>query len=159
MFKTIPNHLDGGAGANGAAIRHARRRLCARLSTTADPACTADAIFIHEFPALIKAVEALFRHEETVMESLDYARLHEHLAENAIILTALHRTLPAVEDGDVALGRQLVAALLDVLSLHRISTDLALATAPHQARGRPGGRVARSLLHRAFTSSRRAGAG
>jgi len=37
--------------------------------------------------------------------------------------------------------------LLDLLSLHRISTDLALATAPHAPSGRPGGRVPRILLH------------
>jgi len=55
--------------------------------------------------------------------------------------------MPLVEDGDVTLGRQLVAALLDLLSLHRISTDLALATAPHAPSGRPGGRVPRILLH------------
>lgn len=81
------------------------------------------------------------------MESVDYVRLHEHRAENATILAALHRAMPLVEDGDILLGRQLVAALHDLLSLHRLTTDLALATAPRPPAGRPGGRVPRSLLH------------
>ena len=144
---TFRHYPGGSAGAIGAAIRHARRHLCARLANTADSTCTPDDCFVREFPAVVTAVEVGFRHEERVMESLDYRRLHEHLAENATILAALHRALPLVEDGDVTLGRQLVAALLDLLSLHRISTDLALATAPHAPTGRPGGRVPRILLH------------
>jgi len=145
---TFRHYPGGGAGAIGASIRHARRRLCARLTATLDPAGTPDAAFVGVFPALIANVEAAFRHEEMAMESLDYARLHEHRAENAIILAALHRALPQVEDGDIALGRQLVAALLDLLSLHRISTDLALATTPHAHAGRPGGRLPAALKRR-----------
>ncbi|WP_314444892.1 hypothetical protein [Massilia timonae] len=144
---TFHHYPGGSAGAIGAAIRHARRHLCARLADTADSTCTPDDCFVHAFPAVVTAVEVGFRHEERVMESLDYERLHEHRAENATILAALHRAMPLVEDGDVTLGRQLVAALLDLLSLHRISTDLALATAPHAPSGRPGGRVPRILLH------------
>jgi hypothetical protein len=141
-------HFPGGsAGAIGAAIRHARRHLCARLAEIGDIARTPDDCFVREFPAVVTAVEVGFRHEERVMESLDYARLHEHRAENATILAALHRAMPLVEDGDVVLGRQLVAALLDLLSLHRLSTDLALAIAPQPPAGRPGGRVPRTLLH------------
>lgn len=146
---TFRHYPQGNAGAIGAAIRQARRRLCARLADTADSSCTPDDCFVRTFPAIVTAVEVGFRHEERVMESLDYARLHEHLAENATILAALHRALPLVEDGDVTLGRQLVAALHDLLSLHRLSTDLALATAPRAPAGRPGGRVPRILLHRA----------
>lgn len=129
-FRYYPN---GSAGAIGAAIRQARRRLCARLAEAADSSCTPDDCFVRAFPSLVGAVEAGFRHEESVMESLDHQRLHAHRAESATILAALHRAMPLVEDGDVALGRQLVAALIDLLSLHRLSTDLALATAPVQA--------------------------
>lgn len=144
---TFRHYPGGSAGAIGAAIRHARRHLCARLADTADSTSTPDDCFVREFPAVVTAVEVGFRHEERVMESLDYRRLHEHLAENATILAALHRALPLVEDGDVTLGRQLVAALLDLLSLHRISTDLVLATAPQPPAGRPRGHVPRILLH------------
>jgi hypothetical protein len=102
-FRRYPG---GGAGAVGAAMRHARRRVCARLAGTLDPARTPDASFVREFPALVALVEAGFRHEETVMELLNYERRHDHLADNAIILAALHRALPLVEDGDIALGRR-----------------------------------------------------
>ena len=131
-------------------MRHARRRLCARLAGTLDPAGTPDASFAREFPALVALVEAGFRHEETVMELLDYERRHDHLADNAIILAALHRALPLVEDGDTALGRQLVAALLDLLSLHRICTDLALVTTPRLPPGHQSTHLAGALKRRDY---------
>lgn len=140
------HYPKGSAGAIGAAIRQARRHLCARLAATADSSCTPDDCFVRAFPSVVTAVEVGFRHEEMIMESLDYQRLHAHRAENATILAALHRAMPLVEDGDVTLGRQLVAALLDLLSLHRLSTDLVLATASRAPAGRPGAHVARGLL-------------
>jgi len=140
----------GGAGAIGAAIRHARRRLCERLACALDPVRTPDAHFVREFPVLVARVEAGFRHEETVMELLDYERRHDHLADNAIILAALHRASPLIEEGDIALGRRLVAALLDLLSLHRISTDLALVTMPGASPGRQGSHLAGALKRRDY---------
>ena len=77
---TFHHYPGGSAGAIGAAIRHARRHLCARLADTADSTCTPDDRFVHAFPAVVTAVEVGFRHEELVMESLDYERLHEHRA-------------------------------------------------------------------------------
>jgi hypothetical protein len=71
-------------------------------------------------------------------------------AGNAIILAALHRALPLVEDGDIALGRRLVAALLDLLSLHRICTDLALVTMPKVPPGRQGSHLAGALKRRDY---------
>lgn len=144
------HYPGGGAGAVGAAMRHARRRLCARLAGTLDPAGTPDASFVREFPALVALVEAGFRHEETVMELLDYHRRHDHLADNAIILAALHRALPLVEEGDIALGRRLVAALLDLLSLHRICTDLALVTTTRPPPGHQGTHLAGALKRRDY---------
>jgi nucleotide-binding universal stress UspA family protein len=60
-------------------------------------------------------------------------------------MAALHHTLPQVELGDYTLARQLVAALTDILSLHRISADLALPRGPVAAAGpaRMRGRAAR----------------
>ena len=139
-FRRIP---EAGAGALGAAIRHERRRLCARL---ADSAHAPDDCFGQIFPSLVAAVEAGFRHEEMVMEKVDYALLHQHRAENATILAALHRAMPLVEDGDLALGRQVVAALHDLLSLHRLSTDLVLALAPRAPLPRLRSHVPRALL-------------
>ena len=144
------HHPGAGAGAVGAAMRHARRRLCMRLTCALDPVSTPDASFVREFPALIALVEAGFRHEETIMELLGYERRHDHLADNAIVLAALHRALPLVEEGDIALGRRLVAALLDLLSLHRISTDLALVTMPGAPPGRQGSHLAGALKRRDY---------
>jgi len=144
------HYPGGGAGAIGAAMRHARRRLCERLACALDPVRTPDAQFVREFPVLVARVEAGFRHEETVMELLDYERRHDHLADNAIILAALHRALPLIEEGDIALGQRLVAALLDLLSLHRISTDLALVTVPGAPPGRQGSHLAGALKRRDY---------
>jgi hypothetical protein len=144
-------HFQGaGAGAIGAALRHARRRLCARLAGALDPSGMPDASFVREFPTLVALVEAGFRHEETMMELLGYHRLHDHLADNAVILAALHRALPLVEDGDITLGRRLVAALLDLLSLHRLCTDLALVTMPSAPAGRQGSHLAGALKRRDY---------
>lgn len=127
-----------------AAIRHSRKTLCRRLEDTcAQP----DERFTLAFGTTVAAVEAVFRHEEVIMETLGYERLHEHREENAVILTALHRVMPQVEDGDCTLGRQVAAALRDVIALHRLSTDLALAVAPHTTRPHAHGQAARTTLH------------
>jgi len=131
-----------------AAIRHARRSLCNRLERMAG---MPDEAFCQNFAMVVAEVEAGFRHEETAMEMLGYAHLREHREENAVILRALHRALPEVDAGDCALGRQLVAALRQVLALHRLSADLALslsvpAAASSQA-GRARGRAARTTQH------------
>lgn len=144
------HYPGGGAGAIGAAMRHARRRLCERLACALDPVRTPDAQFVREFPVLVARVEAGFRHEETVMELLDYERRHDHLADNAIILAALHRAMPLIEEGEIVLGRRLVAALFDLLSLHRISTDLALVTMPGAPPGRQGSHLAGALKRRDY---------
>ncbi|MEM8513945.1 hypothetical protein RCH14_003281 [Massilia sp. MP_M2] len=149
-------HFPGGAaGAIGAALRHARRRLCARLAGALDPSGMPNASFVREFPVLVALVEAGFRHEEAMMELLGYQRLHEHLADNAVILAALHRALPLVEDGDITIGRRLVAALLDLLSLHRLCTDLALATIPSLPAGRQGSHLAGALKRRNYVKPSR----
>lgn len=126
------------------AVRHSRRSLCNRLERMA---ALPDTAFCHDFAAVVAAVEAGFRHEELVMEMLGYEYLREHRAENAVILRALHRAIPQVDSGDCALGRQLVAALRDVLALHRLSADLALAIGPAAPGARVRGRAARATLH------------
>lgn len=113
-----------------AALRHARRLLCTRLARAA---FAPDEHFARDYVDIVAEVEAHLRHEETVMEACRVKRLeervHEQRQENAAILAALHHTLPQVESGELDMARQLVAALTDILSLHRISADLAL---PHQ---------------------------
>jgi hemerythrin len=126
------------------ALRHGRKMLCRQI---AGLAAGPDDALAHGFAALVAAVEAAFRHEELIMETLGYVRLHEHREENAVILSALHRVLPDVEGGDHALGRQVLGALEDVLALHRLSADLALAAAPPQVDARARGHAARTSLH------------
>jgi hemerythrin len=126
------------------ALRHGRKMLCRQIATLATGP---DDALARGFAAMVAAVEAAFRHEELIMETLGYVRLHEHRAENAVVLSALHRVLPDVEQGDGALGRQVLAALDEVLALHRLSADLALAVAPPQVEARARGRAARATLH------------
>jgi hypothetical protein len=99
-----------------AALRHRRGRLLAqlvRLRRSPDPA------FAKDFPAMVAAVEAAFRHEEALLDLLGQACLHPRLADHAVILCALHRTAARVEAGDLALGRQVAAALDAILRLPR----------------------------------------
>ena len=129
-----------------AAARHARRILCERI---AEAAVAPDDSLATAFPALVAAVEAGFRREELLMEMLGIDGLHQQRQDNALILSALHHAMPAVERGDLVLGRQVVAALRDLLDLHRLSADLMLAVAdtpqPPPAR-KPWYRAARRAL-------------
>lgn len=112
------------------AIRHSRKHLCSRIRQAAEGS---DADFARAFPAIVAAVEASFRQEETMMERLGDEQLHAHRAENATLLCALHRVMPQVEAGDLALGRQVLGALRDVLALHHLSAGLALAAGARSA--------------------------
>ncbi|MGZ5183456.1 MAG: hypothetical protein ACXWC2_23505, partial [Ramlibacter sp.] len=131
-----------------AALRRTRRLLCERLVRTVG---APDDGFARDYVEVVAEVEAQLRHEETILEACRAPRLqervHEQRQENAAILAALHHTLPQVEDGDFALARQLVAALSDILSLHRISADLALPRQPQAPLGPPRmrGRAARPV--------------
>jgi hemerythrin len=109
-----------------AALRHARRNLCNRVELTAG---APDQQFALDFPALVREIEAAFRREQLVMEMLGFPRLRDRLEEDAIVLSALHRVTPQVEQGDLALGREVVSSLRDLLDLHRLTADLALVMA------------------------------
>ena len=126
----------------GSAMRHARKTLCSRIEqlTTAP-----HDVFVAAWPLLVAEVEAVFRHEEALMEAAGYGGLQAHLADNALALCALHRITPQVEAGDTALGREALGALAAILSLHRFTADLALVGG---ARGRkPAGAPARFTRH------------
>lgn len=97
-----------------AALHRRRRVLRARVQTL--QACS-DAEFFHQFPSVVAAVEAGFRHEEALLERLGDACLHPRRADHAIILSALHRTMSQVDSGDIQLGRQVADALGHVLEL------------------------------------------
>lgn len=95
-----------------------------------------DAAFARAFPAMVDAVEAALRHEEQLLESLCDGGLRARRAENAQILCALHRVAAQVEDGAVALGRQIAAAIADVLDGHRLADAPAPALPAVRAQGR-----------------------
>jgi len=108
------HHPDADPLAARAALRTSRDRLRARVAALlAQP----DDIFVQDFPAVVAAVETDFRREEALLERLGDAALHPRRADYAMLLCALHRTLPQIEDGDVGLGRQVADALGAVLSL------------------------------------------
>jgi hemerythrin len=109
-----------------AALRHARNSLCHRVELAAG---APDREFAEEFPTLVCAIENAFRREQLVMELLGHPALQERIEDDALMLGALHRVLPAIEHGNIALGRQVVTALRDLLDLHRLTADLALALA------------------------------
>jgi hypothetical protein len=119
----------------GAALRHVRKRLCRRLRELVD---ARDATLMASWQALVAEVEAGFRQEESLMETLGYSGLQPQRAENACILRALHRITPQVEAGQTALARQALRALADILSLHRLTAGVALAPRPPRPGPMPG---------------------
>ena len=116
-----------------AALRRARKLLFVRIHRHAT---LADAEFCAGFESVVTAIEADLAHEERVMETFAFDGLHERRAANALLLASLHRSVTQVETGNAALGRAALATASDLLSLHRLTTDLALVLA------RPSGPVA-----------------
>jgi len=137
------NGNDGRLHVFGSAMRHARKQLCSRI---AQLVVAPHEAFIAGWPLLVAEVEAVFRHEETLMEASGHGNLQAHLADNALALCALHRVTPRIEDGDTALGREALAALDAILSLHRFTADLAVVGSGVRQR-RPSGAAARFTRH------------
>lgn len=126
-----------------AALRRARKLLFVRLH---EHVALPDPDFCAGFEAVVAAIEADLTHEEKVMETLAFDGLHERLAENALLLASLHRVVTQVESGNAALGRAALTASCDLLSLHRLTTDLALVLArPAHGHARPA-RVPGSMV-------------
>lgn len=110
------------AWATCAALRRVPMNLALRIrhaQADADPA------FVTCFPGMVAAVEAGFRREEDLLERLRYRYLRDRRAEDAVILWALHRAAVMVEQGNVDVGRQVVAALDGILMMHRLTNALA----------------------------------
>lgn len=129
--------------AAAAALQRCRRDLRSRVARLRSQP---DDLFAQAFSTVVAALEAGFRHEETLLELLGDAWLHARRADHAIILCALHRTLSQVEAGDVALGRQVAEALDAVLAL---PCEPAMAHAPDRAPPRRHARARRDLVHHA----------
>lgn len=103
------------------------------------------------FCGLVASVERAFRQEEDLMEETGYRGLHVQRKDNALILCALHRADARVEHGDVAIGREVIAALPGQLSLHRTT---ALGMRNHSMGGGRGCVVMRSGRIRVQTAPR-----
>jgi hypothetical protein len=129
--------------AAAAALQRCRRDLRSRVARLRKQP---DDSFAQAFSAVVAALEAGFRHEETLLELLGDAWLHPRRADHAIILCALHRTLSQVEAGDVALGRQVADALDAVLAL---PCEATAEPAPDRAASRRHARPRRDLVHHA----------
>lgn len=108
------------------ALAHARKGLLAQVEAARrEP----DQGFPAAFERLVAAIEAGFRHEETLMDTIGFPGVREQRRDNALLLNALHHAAPRVEAGDIGLGREVVAALSGLLSLHRFCGLRVLATA------------------------------
>lgn len=130
-------------------LAHARKLLLAQVRTVAgEPDERFPAAFVH----LSAAVEAVFRREEALMEATGFSGVHEQRRDNSLLLNALHHAVPLVEAGDLGVGREVVAALPDLLSLHRFCGLRVLATARGAVlalrRGRAAGPLARPAAAR-----------
>lgn len=124
------------------AMRHMRKSLCSRIEHAL---AEDDDGFARHFPDLVAAVEAGLRHEEAILECRNDAGLHARREDNATILCALHRIAPLIESGDTGLGRQVIAALHDVMAAHRLASVRFLAPAPQSAQARRHGTSARPV--------------
>ena len=140
-YDMFPGHSNKGGSrghggrAVGAALAHVRKRLLVRLH---ELAAGSDGGFTSGWTAFVAEVEAGFWQEESIMETLRYPGLQAHRADNACTLRALHRITPQVEAGDAVLGRQALAALADILSLHRFTAGVALTGTPARPATMPG---------------------
>lgn len=134
------------------ALAHARKLLLEQVRRVGGEP---DARFAAAFVQLAAAIEAAFRHEEALMDAIGFPGVVEQRRDNALLLSALHHAAPRVEAGDLGLGREVVAALPDLLSLHRFCGLRMLAT----ARGSPGAQgplPGRAIPHRAGRRRRQA---
>lgn len=107
-------HIDTTPRAVSATLNRNRKALRQRIAALQ---AASDAEFAHSFPVMVAAVETGFRHEEVLCELLGSPALCPHLADHAVMLCALHRTISQVETGNVQLGRQVADALDAVLML------------------------------------------
>lgn len=115
------------------ALTLARQRLLVHVN---DIARQPDECFSRVFAGLVAAVESAFCQEENLMEAAAYPRVHEQRQDNALLLRALHHAAVQVESGNIAIGREVTAALPDLLCLHRLS---ALRMLSHGVTGQRAG--------------------
>ncbi|MES2160299.1 MAG: hemerythrin family protein [Pseudomonadota bacterium] len=74
---------------------------------------------------LIECLEDDFRHEEALMEAIDYPALRSHREQHARVLASLHHQ----ENGATKSGRAAVGLVLPWFHAHLATADTALAIA------------------------------
>lgn len=79
------------------------------------------------------------------METIGFPGIREQRRDNALLLNALHHAAPRVEGGDAGIGREVLAALPVLLSLHRFCGLRVLATARGAMLALRRGRMPRPL--------------
>lgn len=84
-----------------------------------------DDSFADGLAQLVDCLETDFRHEEALMETIDYPALHSHREQHARVLTTLHQ----VETQDIKTGRATVGLVLPWFHAHLATADTALAIA------------------------------
>lgn len=126
------------------AMARTRKRL---LVLVGDVAAEPDERFAAAFTRLVAEIEAAFRNEETLMEAAGFSDLREQRRDNALLLAALHHALAQVEGDRPATGRDALAALPDLLSLHRFSGLRVLAAARRGFLAQRRARAAGPLRH------------
>lgn len=109
-----------------AAMSAERARLMVQLEQLSR---APDESFAAGYIELVAFLEREMRTEEAALESINFKALRSHQEQHARVLSALHHAAPAVEDGNVVLGREALALLARWLEVHRATTDLALLTA------------------------------
>ncbi len=107
-------------------MAHARNSLLVQVRAAGR---APDAAFPAAFGRLVAAIEAAFRKEEIQMEAIGFPGVREQRRDNALLLNALHHAAPRVDAGDLDVGREVVAALPCLLSLHRFCGLRVLASA------------------------------
>ncbi len=108
----------------------AHRKLKAALARLA---ALPDDQFGAAFPDLVAAIEHDFRHEEDLMEAINYAGLHSHREEHARVLATLHQTELHVTAGEIATGREALHLLEQWFTVHETRIDAALGAAIERA--------------------------
>lgn len=132
MDSTLPHSQTPTCGV--ASIDAAHKELRAALARVA---ALPDAQFDTGFPSFVDAIEYDFRHEEILMEAIDYTGLRSHREEHARVLAALHQCERQVNAGDIGTGREALHLLAQWIVAHEARADYALGAAIVRA-GRAG---------------------
>ncbi|GGC13383.1 hypothetical protein [Pseudoduganella buxea] len=114
-----------------AALDMAHRALFAewrRIAALPTPA------FAPAFHAAVAMLERDFREEEDLMEEMDFPGLACHREQHARALSGLHHAAAMLAEGKDKPARHAIVLLLDWLTIHIGTLDLALAVATDLAR-------------------------